>query len=136
SSDLTKTGGAKVLAFTPPARSLAASGYSRGLLLQFGFDRLDDFGIVRLGSRRVAGDDLAILADQELLEVPANLAAAGWLGVDRGQFLVKGGGVFAVHVDLFQQREVDPVSGRAEFGDFFRRPRLLAAELIARHADH
>jgi hypothetical protein len=82
-----------------------------------------------------APDDLAGARDEELLEVPGDVAG-GALGVGRRrQLLVDGVAVVAVHVDLLEEREAHAVGGRAELLDLLRRARLLAHELVAREAD-
>ena len=60
--------------------------------------------------RAEAGDDLAARRDEELLEVPADVAGVA-LGVgDRRQLLVDRVAGLAVDVDLLEQREVDAVA--------------------------
>ena len=44
------------------------------------FDRADDVGVLGLDHRREALDDFAVAADEELLEVPADVAGVA-LGV-------------------------------------------------------
>ena len=63
---------------------------------------------------------------------PASPAASG---VD-GERLVDGVPPGPVHLDLLEHREGDAVGRRAELGDLVGRARLLAAELVAREADH
>src|SRR3546814_12893131 len=79
--------------------------------------------------------DLAVGRYQELLEVPGHVAVlalgvwhGGELGVERVLPL-------AVDLDLLGHREGDAVGGRAEGGDLLGRARLLAHELVARHAE-
>src|SRR5580658_5384994 len=45
-------------------------------------------------------------------------------------------GICAVHVDLCEQWEADAVFGCTECANLLRRPRLLAAKLVARKAEH
>ena len=67
-----------------------------------------------LDHRREAGDDLAVAADEELLEVPADVAGVA-LGVGgRRELLVQRVAVVAVHLDLLGERERHVVVGAAE----------------------
>ena len=85
-----------------------------------------------IGEKRVIGP---VGGDEELLEVPADVAAVA-LGVgDLGELGVDRVPVVAVDVDLLHQRERDAVGGRAERLDLLGDARLLAAELVAREAD-
>ena len=93
-------------------------------------------------SCRIVGRDLrsepgdrAVGADEELLEVPADVAGVplgvgdvGELGVDR----VPAG---AVDLDLLEHRERHAVGRRAERLDLLGGARLLPAELVAREAE-
>src|SRR5258708_31001335 len=51
------------------------------LLRQLGFDRLDDFFGVGFDLGLKSGDDFAVAADQELLEVPGDVAGKLRLGL-------------------------------------------------------
>ena len=95
----------------------------------------DDLGRLGVDGGPEPVDHLAVGGDQELLEVPLDVAGVA-LGVGRlGQLLVEGMALLAVDIDLLGDGEGDAVGGRAEGGDLVRRPRLLAAELVARHAE-
>src|ERR1039458_2949031 len=83
------------------------------------FDRLDQGGVLGGHHRAVARHDLARWADEELLEVPPDVAdvAVGvghllQLRIDRVLAL-------AVHFDLLEEREGDAVVGGAERRDLF-----------------
>src|SRR5580658_7334644 len=98
---------------------------------QVGGDRRDDHRVLGVGARAEAPDDLAGGGDQELLEVPHDVARLA-LGVgDLGQLGIDRVAAVAVHVDLLEEREGHAVGGRAELGDLLGRARLLAHELIA-----
>src|SRR4051794_17542217 len=112
--------------------STVASGALAG---QDPFDVGHERGVVGCHHGRVAGDDLAVGRDEELLEVPADVAVValhigrpGELGIER---MAAG----AVHVDLLEHRERDAVVERAELLDLVGRARLLAAELVAREPE-
>jgi len=78
----------------------------------------------------------AVGRDEELLEVPLHVACRA-LSVRLGrQLCVDGITVVPVDVDLGRHREGDAVGGRAEGCDLLRGPRLLAAELVGREAQH
>src|SRR3954469_12855836 len=75
-----------------------------------------DVALQRLGRivRRVALDDLAVLADQELGEVPLDRLGAEDSGRLRGEPLPERRRVVAVDVDLAHHRERDAVVQLAE----------------------
>ncbi len=99
-------------------------------------DGLDDLGRLGLGAGTEPLDDGAVGCDEELLEVPLDVAR-GALGVGGlGQFLVQRVPVLTVHLDLLEQRERDAVGGGAEGLDLFGGAGLLPHELVARDADH
>ena len=80
--------------------------------------------------------DRAVRGDEELLEVPADVAVVA-LGVgDLRQLVIDRVPTGAVDVDLLVHRERHAVRRRAERGDLLGRPRLLATELVAREPDH
>ena len=90
---------------------------------------------LRLGERRVAGDDLSIGANNELLEVPLD----GLDAHDTGHLFLQpsedGGGVFAVHVELPEDGESDAVVELAEGLDVVVGAGVLAVELVAGEAE-
>ena len=90
-----------------------------------------------IGSSATIGLNRAALrVDEELLEVPADVAVVA-VGVgDRRQLLVDRVPAGAVDLDLLEHRERHAVARRAERGDLLGAARLLAAELVAREAEH
>src|SRR6201995_218866 len=96
----------------------------------------EHLGGVGLGARLEPGRHGAVRAHQELLEVPLDVAGLTVRVRRRGQHIVDSVPPGAVHLDLLEYREGDPVRGRAELGDLLRRARLLTAELVAREAHH
>ena len=77
----------------------------------------------------------AIRIDQELGEVPGNVAAFG-ARLPRLEITVQVAGTRPVDLDLLEHRKVRVVAGRGELEDFRVRARLLPAELVARKAEH
>ena len=101
--------------------------------------RADSTALTRPSSsgvdHRAEARDLAPGGDEELLEVPLDVAVAA-VGVGHGGELgVERVAPVAVHLDLLGQRERDAVGGGAERGDLLGAARLLSAELVARHAE-
>jgi len=99
------------------------------------FDRGDEFRVLRLDLRAEPTDDLARRGDEELFEVPRNVACLtgrvshfGELGVDRVTIL-------SVDIDLLREREGHAVCRRAEALDLFSRTWLLTEKLVAGKAD-
>ena len=90
---------------------------------------------MRLDARVEPGHDGAVGGEQELLEVPLHVADPALLVGHRDQLVVDLVPALAVDVDLLGHREGDAVRRRAELGDLLGRPRLLAAELVARDTD-
>ena len=94
-----------------------------------GFNRFRHF----LGFRGSLGikalDDLAILADEELVEVP--LDVTGERRIFAREYLVERVAVRAVDLDLVEQRESHAVLAGAELLDLLIRARFLGAELVA-----
>jgi hypothetical protein len=119
----------------PQRRDRPPSGVPRGSG-QGGVDGGAQGGVVGADRGAEPGDDVAVTADHELLEVPADVAVVtlGVLLVD--DCLVDGMALGAVDVDLGGDGKRHVVVGRAEVGDLVGRAGLLAAELIAREADH
>src|SRR5579875_213267 len=78
----------------------------------------------------VAGDDVALLVDEEFGEVPFDGIAqqAGLLALQK---FVQWMRPLAVDLDLGENRKLDPVIELAKFFDLLVRARLLMAELIA-----
>src|SRR5690606_15239372 len=95
----------------------------------------DDLVRLRLDLGREARRDRAVGRDQELLEVPADVAGVA-AGVGRAdQAPVERVAPLAVDLDLLGHREGDTVGGRAELGDLLRGAGLLAHELVAWHPE-
>lgn len=65
--------GAHVLPVSDRAEGFHPDSIRRKLLLQFGFDRRQYFGSIRLHARCKAGSHFAVLAHDELLKVPADV---------------------------------------------------------------
>src|SRR6476661_4819957 len=113
-----------------PKPSWALGRASEGLL-----DGFDQFRRLGVDHRAESRDDRAVAADEELLEVPADVAVVAFavgglleLGVERVL-------VVAVDVDLVREREGHSVGGAAERRHLLWRPRLLRAELVRREPD-
>lgn len=90
---------------------------------------------LRLGERRVAGDDLSIGANNELLEVPLDGLNAHDTGHLFLQPLEDRGGVFAVYVELAKDGESDAVVDLAEGLNLVVGTGVLAVELVAGEAE-
>lgn len=97
-------------------------------------DRHDDLERLRIDVRRKPPYDAAIPVDEELLEVPVHVPAATCRRTDKE--LIERAARRPVHVLFSQHRETDLVGGRAESRNLFGSSRLLAAELVARRAEH
>src|SRR5690349_10136016 len=69
-------------------------------LLQFLLHLFHDLVRIRLDRRLEPGDNLAVATDQELLEVPADLAAESGISLFRREELVQRGGILSVDVNL------------------------------------
>jgi len=116
-----------------------------------------DLGVVGRGVGGEAGEDVAVAADQEFLEVPEKFGElVGWreavLGGVAGEVFapravrhVGGGGgdergvegvlVRAGDGDLGEEREGDGIFGGAELGDFLIGAGLLACEVVGGKAE-
>src|SRR3954451_18714247 len=105
-------------------------------LRELGLDRGDDLVGLRFGAGAETRGDRALRADQELLEVPLDVAGLA-VGV-RGQSELGVQRVPArgVHLELVEHRESHAVRRGAEGLDLLRGPRLLATELVARRTEH
>ena len=99
---------------------------------QLSLDDFDDFGRIRLRARPEPSDDIPTAVDEELLEVPAEVASPLGLRVDSSKELIQVARVFAVHLDLRKQVESHAVVRSAELLNLRRRAWLLTKELIAR----
>src|ERR1700742_2685839 len=108
-------------------------GSARGLarLADRLFERGYEGGVVGGYFGVVAGEDLAFGADEELGEVPGDVAWAVGGGVLGGQELVERRLLRAFDVDLGEERERDVVVGLAEGLDLGFAARLLRAEVVA-----
>src|SRR5262249_15741908 len=74
-------------------------------------DRAANLGALGLDQRGEALDDLAVAPDEELLEVPADVAGVTF-GVGRwSELLVERVPAVAVHLDLLGHRELHVVAG-------------------------
>src|SRR4051812_47252749 len=102
---------------------------------EVGLDEGDDLGGLRLGEGPEPGHDLATGGDEELLEVPLDVAAGALRVLHLGELGVQRIAALAVDLDLLEHREGDAVGHRAERGDLLRAARLLAPELVAREPE-
>jgi hypothetical protein len=84
----------------------------------------------------VAPDDLAVLAHQELGEVPLDGLAAQQAGGLGAQPAVQRAGLGAVDIDLGHHRKAHAVVELAEAGDLVVAAGVLASKLVARKAQH
>src|SRR5262249_23611778 len=76
----------------------------------------------------------AVTADEEFLEVPADVA--GDAALRRGEEPIHGMALRAVYLELGAQRESDVVGGATERGDLRIAPGLLCGELVAGEAHY
>src|SRR5438105_15913777 len=107
----------------PPPHSRSA----RELLL----DRGDETRVLRSDQGTEARHHLAVGRDEELLEVPLDVAGLT-VGIGLlGQYVVERMAPFAVDLDLLEHRERDPVARRTELRDLLGAARLLLSELVA-----
>src|ERR1700728_1648055 len=123
--DARKAGGAATVNGRPGPELCGGSGG------QVGGDRLDDRGVLGLRAGAEATDDLAGGGDDELLEVPHDVAGLSLAVGDLGQLGVDRVPGVAVHVDLLEQRERHAVGARTELLDLLGGAGLLAQELVA-----
>src|SRR6267143_317585 len=115
-----------------PRMAKSKSGMTRPLQ-RFG-DVLHETAVLGFGFRWVALQNPAIAADEELLEVPADVA--GDAAVLRSEEAVERVAVGAVHLQLRAQREAHLVVGAAEGGDFRLTAGFLRGELVAWEPHH
>src|ERR1022692_2144659 len=101
---------------------------------QAGLDRRDQLRVLGLGPRAEPPGYLPIGADQELLEIPLNVARLAGSVRNLGEFRVNRMPVRAVDVDLLEERKADSVINGAELLDLAGTAGLLPAELIARES--
>ncbi len=87
------------------------------------------------GHRGEAPHDVALLVDEELLEIPGDLGALRVAGLCFLEHLVQRGGTVAVDLDLGEHREVDVELRSDELEDLFLGAGLLGAELVTREAE-
>src|SRR5207248_1513808 len=97
-------------------------------------DVLHEAAVLRDGLRRVTLQYPPITGDEELLEVPADVARNA--GARPGEEAVDRVAAGPVYLELAAQGEAHVVGAAAEGGDFRFAPRLLRGELIAGEADH
>src|SRR5262245_49351647 len=109
--------------------------YSETLFLrQHALNALGHLGRLRRHRGLKALDDLAVRTDQELGEIPLDVARKG--GIRSRELGIERVAVGAVDLDLVEQREGHIVLGRAELLDLLVGPGLLGAELVAGEAEH
>src|SRR5579862_3857121 len=89
---------------------------------------------MRLGLGRIALEHPAIAADEEFLEVPADVPRNAALR--GGEKAIQRMTLSAIDVELRAQGEGDVVVGAAELHDLRLAPRLLGAELVAGKTHH
>src|SRR6266481_8659224 len=98
-------------------------------------DRASNLRRIRRHGRLEARDDLTLRPDQELREVPLNVAASLRIRGLVRQILVKRRLVVALHRNLRHHRELHVVLGLAERFDFLIRSWLLGAKIVGWNAD-
>src|SRR5207249_1874917 len=97
------------------------------------FDFIGDRRIARPDLGWPGADELAVRPDQVFVEIPARRAG---FADDAGGPAIERVGVGADDAVFLGQREIDLVIRLAELLDVGRRPRLLLAEIVGRHAEH
>src|SRR5207253_3077647 len=97
-------------------------------------DVLHEAAVLRNGLWRVTLQYPPVTGDEELLEVPADVARNA--GARPGEEAVDRVAAGPVYLELAAQGEAHVVGAAAEGGDFRFAPRLLRGELIAGEADH
>lgn len=85
--------------------------------------------------RSETGDYSTAAVDEELLEVPRDVAGFGGAGLFGAQPLIQIAGTVAVDVDLGEHREVGVVFRRGELEDLAIGAGLLRPELITRKGE-
>ena len=96
-------------------------------------DILHDPRVLRLGAWRISLDHLALAADEELFEVPLDVARDAGLG--RREIAIERMAVGAIHVELGAHGERDAIGRAAELCDLLLRTWFLRTKLIARETD-
>ena len=117
-------------AFTP-----APDAVARARRIVEAFQAAGDAGVVGLDRGVEPRHHAAVGVEDELLEVPGDVAGAALLVGGLRELVVQRVPALAVHLDLLGHRERDAVGGRAELRDLVGAARLLATELVARKAD-
>src|ERR1700679_4119291 len=114
---------------------LLRAGFVRALrlLLQRGVNRRDHLWRIRRHGRLKASDRLSVACDEELREVPLNLAAN--VG-RRSEVLVERRLIVALYRDLRHHRKLDVELAAAELFDRCIGAGLLVAEVVRRQADN
>ena len=98
---------------------------------------LEGFGnLLGRGDRREPLDHVALLVDEELLEVPGDLGAVTVARLLSLEPLLQGRSSVAVDLDLVEHRERDIELRGDELEDLLVGSGLLGAELIARESEH
>jgi hypothetical protein len=94
------------------------------------FDVCEELGVVGLGGGGVSSDNLAVPADEELGEVPGDVAGEAGVGLRVGEEAVEGVDVGPFDGDLGEEGEGDVVGGGAEELDLVVGGGLLGAEIV------
>ena len=111
-------------------------GWRRGESAFFGegvFEGLDEGGVVWGGAGFEAGEGVAVAADEELAEVPFDVAGEG--AGFAGELLVEGVLFLAFDVEFVEEGEADLVLGGAELLDFAVGAGFLGAEVVGGEGD-
>src|SRR5256885_2176120 len=117
-----------------PAPRMAKSKSGMGGALQRLGDVQHEPAVLGFGLRRVALQYPPVAADEEFLEVPADVA--GDAPVLGGEEAVERMAVGAVHLEFRAQREAHVVVAAAEGGDLRFAARFLRGELVAWETHH
>src|SRR5579871_5599746 len=119
-----------------PRIAKSKSGMTEGRRSAWHLQRLGDVlhqaVVARLRFRWVTLQHAAIAADEEFLEVPADLSR--YTALRRGEETVEGMSLGAVHFELGAQGEAHPIGGTAELGNLRLAARFLTTKLVAGEA--
>src|SRR5260370_12163497 len=108
-----------------PAKLLGSDG---------GFDGLNHVRRIRRGARLEAFKNFPVAANNELGEIPLDVASER--GVYARQGDVERVALLSVHVNFIEERESDVVFAGTELLDFFVRSRFLGAKLVTGKSKH